>query len=522
MNIEADSELRLYNPGTNIVDIDGSDSDDCVETDQVVKKVIDIPEIVKNLEIMFEAKPFYSQSQRPFKKGDQVCFRPRKTDKWQKGEIIMKNVTKEGEETFSISVKGDSSLKYEVPDAKHLIKSNQVSLEVLNNLDSKETSKPQKRRAPAVRKVKGFPAKKKEDPPRGPMVRVNNVPKKNCSDRIACVEQTGTEQLDTNQNKELSMAERIKMMFQDNRLGTSTEAEKEVGPDTSDQVSLDVMMKSLSEQQVRTLLLSAQEDLVRLSSSSSSYEIVLGLLELSDETSRTSLCNRLEDEAVLFPLLQTEAGLTVLLRGCLRGRPESQAAVWLLLQPLSLALLARESTSYLIQRLAPEIPHIIHSLVGKDQQIRMMMMTSHCIGVLEVICQKSEDSDLLKLTDWIISNLSLVISTEAASQASCEVLQEMLRRQEVGGLRSLVTKLVEEQDGDGGLPLLVRAAQDSAGHNLVVSLLRRAEDCLPQDCYLQLKVVVEAHRQKLKTKKNSRDEADIYGCVVLLAAEGFL
>ena len=196
----------------------------------------------------------------------------------------------------------------------------------------------------------------------------------------------------------------------------------------------------------------------------------------------TSITKRLEEEAVLFPLLETEGGQTVLLRSCLSSQPGTLTAVWRLLEPVSLALLARESTSFLMQELAPLIPHMISSLVSMEEQIKLIMVTSHCIGLIEVICKKAEDDDLIKLVSWITSNLNLVISTKEASSASSEVVVELIRRAVRGGelessLRSLIQEVVQEE-GEG-VPLLVRAAQEPAGHILILWLVR-SSGLLPQ------------------------------------------
>ena len=156
-------------------------------------------------------------------------------------------------------------------------------------------------------------------------------------------------------------------------------------------------------------------------------QVLLTLLEVST-ADLTYLTKRLEEEAVLFPLLETEAGLTVLLRSCLSSQPGTLTTVWRLLKPVSLALLARESTSFLLQELAQLIPDMIGFLVSKVEQIQLIMVTSHCISLIEVICKNAEDGDLIKVVSWITSNLKLVICMEAASIASSEVVVEMISK----------------------------------------------------------------------------------------------
>ena len=79
-------------------------------------------------------------------------------------------------------------------------------------------------------------------------------------------------------------------------------------------------------------------------------------------------------------------------------------------------------------------------------------------------------------------------------------------------MRNLITKLVEVEAG--GLPLVVRGAKDPAGHLLIVQLVRYS-DWLPPDCHKLLGGALKDHQ--LQIKKNSRDESDPYGCVVLKA-----
>ena len=54
-----------------------------------------------------------------------------------------------------------------------------------------------------------------------------------------------------------------------------------------------------------------------------------------------------------------------------------------------------------------------------------MIMTRHCIGLIEVIAEKAKDDQLPKIVNWITSNLSMIISNQVGSQASCAVLEEL-------------------------------------------------------------------------------------------------
>ena len=77
------------------------------------------------------------------------------------------------------------------------------------------------------------------------------------------------DELDINQNKgtNQSLSETIKEMFMENKSETEEDSEAE------EEVSLDVMMRSLSKDQVDSLVLLAQQDLVKVSSDSSSYKV---------------------------------------------------------------------------------------------------------------------------------------------------------------------------------------------------------------------------------------------------------
>ena len=77
-------------------------------------------------------------------------------------------------------------------------------------------------------------------------------------------------------------------------------------------------------------------------------------------------------------------------------------------------------------------------------------------------------------------------------------------------MRSLIAKLVEEE-GDGGPPLLVKAAVHPTGHLFLVWLLR-CWDLLP--CKPQLEAVLLAHLQQIKE--------DHIGCIVIKAQAGYL
>merc|ERR1719192_880659 len=105
------------------------------------------------------------------------------------------------------------------------------------------------------------------------------------------------------------------------------------------------------------------------------------------------------------------------------------------------------------------------------------MRTSHCTGLVRVIAARAPDSWLIKMTEWIISDLKNVL-LNITSRGSTIILEELLNRRGLEGsqdaledvVECLVTKLLEEEE-DGGLPLLVRAALHPVGHLLLVWLL---------------------------------------------------
>ena len=77
-------------------------------------------------------------------------------------------------------------------------------------------------------------------------------------------------------------------------------------------------------------------------------------------------------------------------------------------------------------------------------------------------------------------------------------------------VRSLILKLIEEEE-EGGLPLVVRAALDPVAHQVVVWLMR-SWDSLP--CRHQLEAVILAYIQQIRE--------DPFGCFVIQALAGSL
>ena len=156
-------------------------------------------------------------------------------------------------------------------------------------------------------------------------------------------------------------------------------------------------------------------------------QLVLAVLEMSCVEGRSCLTRRLQDEAVVFALLQSKPGREVFLRVALKAQQETVTRVWHLLQPDSLDLLARHQNCYIIQRIVEEkadkINFVSHFVSSKE--LSLMIMTRHCIGLIEVIAEKTKDDQLPKIVNWITSNLSMIISNQVGSQASCAVLEEL-------------------------------------------------------------------------------------------------
>ena len=133
---------------------------------------------------------------------------------------------------------------------------------------------------------------------------------------------------------------------------------------------------------------------------------------------------RMQDEAVVFALLQSKPGREVFLRVALRAQHETVTRVWHLLQPDSLA---RWQTCYIIQRIVEEKADTIDfvSYFVGSKELKLMITTRHCICLIQVIAEKAKDDQLTKIVNWITSNISMIISHQVGSQASCAVLEEL-------------------------------------------------------------------------------------------------
>ena len=150
------------------------------------------------------------------------------------------------------------------------------------------------------------------------------------------------------------------------------------------------------------------------------------LLDICEKDARIFISRRIEEENTLFALLDSERGRSLLLRASRVAEPRTLSRIWETLQPIVLALVAREDTCHLIQRLAEERPEIFQ-LGGDLHQMKLMMRTSHCTGLVRVIATRAPDSWLIKMTEWIISDLKNVL-LNITSRGSTIILEELLSK----------------------------------------------------------------------------------------------
>ena len=163
------------------------------------------------------------------------------------------------------------------------------------------------------------------------------------------------------------------------------------------------------------------------------FQIVLELLGRCGEEGKSCLSRRLEESSVVFQLLETKAGCQVFLRSALSAQEKTLRRVWSILEPVNSALAASEETCYILERIIQERAEasdvdLVSCLTQNKIQFKWMMTTRHCIGLIEVIAEKCQDDQLMKITNWILSDLNLAISSEAAGQAFSVVLQELFSK----------------------------------------------------------------------------------------------
>ena len=268
---------------------------------------------------------------------------------------------------------------------------------------------------------------------------------------------------------------------------------------------------------------------------------MLELLGRCEEEGKSCLSRRLEESSVVFQLLETKAGRQVFLRAALSTQEKTLRRVWNILEPVSSALAASEKTCYILERIIQERAEagdvdLVSCLIQNKDPFKWMMTTRHCIGLIEVIAEKCQDDQLMKITNWILSDLSLVISSEVAGQAFSVVLQKLFskfspspspsshltsvrRRQDCSSeeLRSEVLSLIDqlvEVDGSEELPPLVRASSEAGGH-LFVLMLCRSLDQDPQlrDQLERVKNILSLHRQQIK----NNEVENLFSCIIFAA-----
>ena len=155
-------------------------------------------------------------------------------------------------------------------------------------------------------------------------------------------------------------------------------------------------------------------------------QILMNLLDICEEDARNSILRRIEEENTLFALLESERGRSLLLRAARVAEPRTLSRVWETLQSIALALIAREEFCHLIEKLAEERPEIFQ--LGRDlQQMKLMMRTSHCTGLVRVIAARAPEDWLIKMTKWIISDLQNVL-LNITSRGPTIILEELFSK----------------------------------------------------------------------------------------------
>ena len=152
----------------------------------------------------------------------------------------------------------------------------------------------------------------------------------------------------------------------------------------------------------------------------------MNLLQICEEDTRTSITRSIEEEDTLFGLLETERGRSLLLTAARVAPPEVLSRVWQHLQPIALALIAREDTCGLMEKLVEERPEIFRLRANK-QQMKLMIRTSHCVGLVRLIAERASDDWLVKVTKWIISDLKNVL-LNITSRCPIVILEELFSK----------------------------------------------------------------------------------------------
>ena len=152
----------------------------------------------------------------------------------------------------------------------------------------------------------------------------------------------------------------------------------------------------------------------------------MNLLNICEEDTATFISRRIEDENTLFGLLESERGRSLLLRAARVAKSPTISLIWETLQPVVLAFIVREDTCPLIEKLVEERPEIFQ--LGADlEQMKLMIRTSHCTGLVRVIAATSPDDWLVMMTNWILSDLENVI-LNITSAGPTVILEELLSK----------------------------------------------------------------------------------------------
>ena len=150
------------------------------------------------------------------------------------------------------------------------------------------------------------------------------------------------------------------------------------------------------------------------------------LLKLREEDTRTSISRMMEEENTLFGLVESERGRSLLLTAARGAEPRTLSRVWEHFQPVVLALVAREETAHLLERLVEESPEIFQ-LDADLEQVKWMLRTSHCSGLVRAIAASAPDDWLIKMTNWIISDLQDVL-LNTTSRGPAVILEELFSK----------------------------------------------------------------------------------------------
>ena len=150
------------------------------------------------------------------------------------------------------------------------------------------------------------------------------------------------------------------------------------------------------------------------------------LLKICEEDTRTSISRRIEEEDTLFGLLESERGRSLLLKAVQAAQPGTLSRVWHHLQPVAPAFIAREDTCGLLEKLVEERPEVFR-LGANKQQMKLMIRTSHCVGLVRLIAERASDDWLVKVTKLIISDLKNVL-LNIASRCPMVILEELFSK----------------------------------------------------------------------------------------------